>query len=55
MLRTQIRWQAFHSFVDMLCADMLLQFSNVVDPAKIGMMGPKDTLVVRHYKVVFTR
>lgn len=55
MLWTQIRWQAFHSFVDMLCADMLTQFSDVVAPAKIGMMGPKDTLVVRHYKVVFTR
>lgn len=54
MFWTQIRRQAFHSFVDALCADMLTQFSNVIDPAKSKMMGPKDTLVVCHYKVVFT-
>lgn len=45
----QIRWH------EPLFENVLTAHSNAIDPSKADSMGPRDTLVVRHYRVIFTR
>ena len=54
--RFEMEWMQLRTrFASNTDTEMIYDYSNAIDLAKVDRMGPRDTMVVRHYKMIFTR